>query len=101
MTFRTYAFVPFFTAAVLALAACSDQPSASDIKKAAQRQGDEVKRGVTVEEVRNPNCVQAAGKPGFVCAYDIAVVDQKTTRRNSGPAEARFLKSEGGWIVAP
>jgi hypothetical protein len=92
---------------VLAFAgACSDQPSRSQIKKAVQEQmdspmGKAINGGdVTVEDVSNLNCVQAAGKPGYICSYDVVIVHKKGGRRDVGPAEARFVKSSGGWAVA-
>jgi hypothetical protein len=91
---------------LLVLGACSDNPPAAELRKAVQEQmdsptGKAINGGeVVVEDIRNLKCGQERGRPGYVCSYDLTLVHKRNGLRGTSPAEARFVKSGSGWVVA-
>jgi len=108
-----FSFVKSFvavSAACLALAACSGEPSEADMKAAVEQTfggmneqlGDVGKLigkdlSTKVKSFKKLACAEAKGNPGFVCDFEMSLdgpLGQKTEK-----ASARFVKGDKGWAV--
>ena len=81
------------------LAGCSSEPSASDVEKAVKADIDlKILHGdpaINAIKVKKLGCVQAQGKPGYMCDLEVTQYGARIQ-----PYNTRLTKGSNGWIVA-
>lgn len=108
--FSTVRSLVAVSAACLALAACSGEPSESDMKAAVEQTfggmneqlggvGKLIGKDLStkVKAFKKLACAEAKGNPGFACDFQMTVdgpLGEKTEK-----ASARFVKGDKGWAV--
>jgi len=96
------------TITVLALAACSGEPSSIDIEnstKALMKETSQelMKAGYknlvpTMHSVRKIGCAPAKNEAGYICDVEFDV-SSPMTGRVKDIEKRRFVKSDSGWII--
>ncbi|KIL97375.1 hypothetical protein CCC_00436 [Paramagnetospirillum magnetotacticum MS-1] len=98
------------SSACLALAACSGEPSESDMKAAVEQAYGSVNAqlggvgkligkdlSTKVKSFKKLACSEAKGNPGFACDFQM-VVDGPLGEKTEN-ASARFVKGDKGWAI--
>jgi hypothetical protein len=103
-------------AMTVGLAACSGEPSATDMLAALNENpkfvvtlgliaglggGNPAQVNALKDSgvVDKSGCVAAQGSPGYVCDFRWGSKQPDGTIRYGAPAKARFFKTEGGWAA--
>lgn len=89
------------------LAGCDSGPTADDIKSALNNFLDgafgpysPLNNHMVVKDVKDVSCSAAEGKPGYVCSYDLVVLNPgKTANEDQGKKTARFVKDNDKWAM--
>jgi hypothetical protein len=87
----------FSMLAFLALGGCGGGPSVGDIKAALE---EYYSSHAILEEIKDVNCKEAVGAPGFVCTYDAVIADRRIPSLRNHVPDARFVQRNSKWVLA-